>query len=154
MPREIVYKPVEKVKKIFQTSGTYAPPKFMPTYLEWLRRKGERVIQGGSVTVAGTYATYTVPKGYTFFLTNAILGIDDSAVDRINAILLLEGSSGTRKFMSVSAEANTSQHITQNFSPPLELIEGEQILTSFLANALITYSIVGFLVKNSYIPVF
>ncbi len=146
-----VFKPSEKFKQVF-TGGTLEPPKFIPTYYEWLRAKGERLIQGGSATIADTYAVYTVPKGKTLFLTSAILGVDDCAVDRINPILWIDGAGGVRKFMTVSAEANSQETVALSFPIPLQFVEDEQIVLTFLANAFVTYSLTGFLVKNDYIP--
>ncbi|GAI14103.1 unnamed protein product, partial [marine sediment metagenome] len=44
MPKEVVYKPSEELQKIYR-GGTLTPPKFIPTYYEWLSTRGKRIIK-------------------------------------------------------------------------------------------------------------
>lgn len=68
MPRETVYKPIEKTKQIF-TGGGLEPPKFMPSYLEWLFKKGES-IHLVTLTFAAAETIYTVPANKTLYMTS------------------------------------------------------------------------------------
>ena len=82
MPKEVVYKPSEKFQKIY-SGGTLTPPKFMPTFYEWLSRKGEQVVGTKQSFTEGDTCLYTVPVGKTLFLTSAWLSgtCDGAGID-------------------------------------------------------------------------
>jgi hypothetical protein len=68
MPPEVAYKPIEKIKKIYE-GGTIQPPKFMPSFFEFLAEHGQFLIKTAYNTLgSGTTGLYTVPESHTFYI--------------------------------------------------------------------------------------
>jgi len=159
MPSEVVYKPIEKPKSIY-AGGTITPPKFMPSYYEWLSFKSElitkdkRILGGGGSTLI-----YQVPDDYTLFLTNLSLGSRSDgggAGFQVQSWIFL-GDTYTKNrmiglcFVDNVTEVNSN---SLNFDYPLKLLPKTK-LSLFNGSHLDSLaSITGFLVKNSDIPNF
>lgn len=151
MPSEIVYKPVGKIKPIY-AGGTITPPKFMPSYYEWLGENGTQIIKYKSLSAAGSTIVYTVPNNQTFFLTNLALSGDCDGVgtgyviiERDNFVELL-----TLRFPS----AKTTGTQSLNFTIPLKFVSTDALRLIVSSNARGTSTATGFLVSNKDIPVF
>lgn len=68
MGKEVAYKPIEPVKKIYP-GGTLTPPKFIPTYFEYLAINGTPI----AIELNETNKTYNVPEGKILFITSISL---------------------------------------------------------------------------------
>jgi len=151
MPSEVVYKPVEKIKPIY-AGGTITPPKFMPTFYEWLSTKGTWVYL--STSSSGTL--YTVPLDNTFFLVGASVLcrnlVASAEGDRISSLAI---GTGDNSILSAGCTgAKTSNSTSNSWAIPLKVPSGEVITTVTTAGATGNFKIQGFLVKNVTIPTF
>jgi len=145
MPSYKVFKPTEKIEKI-SIDSRLDQAKFMPTFDEWVRSLGERVLQGGSVQVANDYGVYTVATGYSFFLDSVYL--DTNLAAGTQAIIYT--TKGTKKILA----SDGVKFAGLSFPKSIKVEETEQLVLSTLGNGLVQYGIQGFLIKNVNIPVF
>lgn len=158
MVRKTVYKPVQKPKPIF-AGGTLTPPKFVPTYYEWLFKRGQPILKHVST---GTATIYSVPDNSTFYLTNIGLTgwyMTPSSANQGSGLYVLGTEHQTLVYwdlMYANPAAPTTYQIPTrdiNFPFPIPFTSG----TSFRAIGTAqkcTAVIVGFLVKNADIPQF
>ena len=154
MPKETVYKPVESIKPIY-AGGTITPPKFMPTYFEFLFKNAIQIIKN-ITAVTGQNLIYTIPKNYRFYLTYAHVSIYNTSPTGYGSGLIHSGSNSilrtqTGKFVSEPAPNDT---ITANFSYPIVFAEDESIYLNVTTLTSGTAVINGFLVKIGDIPTF
>ena len=77
--QEVAYTPPQEQKTIYE-GGALTPPKFTPTYYEWLVSKSEQVKRIGQISSVGTTTTlFTVPDNFTLFITHLwISAVGDS----------------------------------------------------------------------------
>jgi len=97
------YKPNEKFVKIYEGGGL-APPKFMPSYYEWISARG-KVVNGFKSVTDSTSTLYTVPENKVFFLISiSMMSVNDAAisisnsdfeVDDVPALTIQSGKSAT-----------------------------------------------------------
>lgn len=152
MPKETVYKPVEKPNKIY-TGGTLTPPKFMPDYYEWLSVHGVQVIK--DTVIADTKSTiYTVPNNYVLFISSAFLHAKTSAAGAgADAYLMINN----QKILMLTG-SNTDQAtdvISNSFFPPLIISSKDKFeLFSGAANFFVWGGFTGFLIAIKDLPVF
>lgn len=74
MPSEVVYKPTQKIKKIYE-GGTITPPKFTPTYYEWLFKDGQYINIFLENPASSLTTIYTIPDDYIFYLLSVSVTI-------------------------------------------------------------------------------
>jgi len=116
MPRHVVYKPKEKLKEI---SKVILPPKFMPSFYEWLSVKG-KFITGFKSIENNDIILYTVPANKVFYLTFVSMAAGntgaislptiDFEVDNVPTLTVQSGTAAT-------GVGNTSL----SFVPPIKL---------------------------------
>lgn len=143
---DVAYKPVEKVGNIY-AGGTLTPPKFMPSYYEWLSAKGTQI------THDLASGSYTVPDDMTLFLTNISLSYLATTNTGISYVRTSEFGGG---FIIVACKggSDVASSIVTNYSIPLKIRSGCDISLE-LSQAGTNQSIfVGFLVENADIPAF
>lgn len=75
---DIAYKSSEKQPKIF-TGGALTPPKFSPSFFEWLSVRG-KLISGFKSIENAEEVLYTVPTGKIFFLLGISLASANDAL--------------------------------------------------------------------------
>ena len=144
METYVVPKATGKQIKTYLGGGS-EPPKFMPTFYEWLREQGTQIIQGGSVTLANDYGMYTVPTGYVLFINSIYLDTNLAAAGQ--AIIFLAESSAIKLIALNGARA-----VTIEYPIPLQLPGKKQLVLSTLAAGLVQYGFSGFLIEKSLIP--
>jgi hypothetical protein len=144
MASYVVPKPTAKSVKFYEGGGLQ-PPKYMPTFYEWINQNGKRIIQGGSITVANDYGVYTVPVDYTLFLTSVYLDTNLGAAAQ--AVLFINPIT-SEKIIAL----NGARALSISYQIPIIIEQKKQIILSTLGNGLVQYGITGFLVKNSEIP--
>lgn len=159
MPREVVYKPNEKLKPIY-SGGMLSPPKFMPSYYEWLSKKGKQIIINGQGDSLGSNDWYVVPENETLFITSIFLSaVDDSpGTNTSNIGLRIDDQFIINYVMSTSSVASVQKpHLimTQSFHYPL-IVKAKQTIKSTAMNSGGSFYgyFTGFLVKNRDIPTF
>tara|TARA_Y100000310_G_scaffold232406_1_gene235245 strand:- start:1861 stop:2307 length:447 start_codon:yes stop_codon:yes gene_type:complete len=144
---DVAYKPSEKQLPIY-SGGTITPPKFMPTFVEWLRTKGQRIIK----TKLSVGEIYSVPMGKVLFLTSAWVCSFESGANYNFAYLYLTDA-GVDTILSAQAFPTGTGNNSITFSPPLGIIEGEKLnLARSHATGNVACGFVGFLVSNKNIP--
>lgn len=145
---DIAYKPQEKLKKIY-SGGTLDPPKFMPTFIEWLRTKGLRVIKNKLST--GTI--YEVPEGKVLFITSIFITSLDSLNYGQTYVYLTDENVDTLLVANAFPTGSGNNSIT--FSPPLGILEKEKLIVGRSnASTNATAGFTGFLVAAKDIPNF
>lgn len=148
-----VFKPTEKIKKLNQ-AGTINPPKFMPSFYEWLHANGAYITF--SSDNADTAATYIVPEGYYFFL--CYLNISSYVVNlngnQFVYVTVGDGATAEVIFTQVLTVGNPnaiSKDSTVQFNPPLPIPEKKEIWSE--NNSTKTFiNGYGFLVPKAIIP--
>ncbi len=130
-----VYTPPEKIKAIYG-SGTIEPPKFMPTYYEWLRSQGQDIIKVGEINfITPTTALYTVPSDKVFFLTGIYVSIADGGDGGSEMRLEISGCSlfptVTQLFWYFSDLFVGPFVDYKNFSTPLRFLDGTFTINSW-----------------------
>lgn len=158
MGSEVVYTPAEKVKKIYG-SGTLQPPKFMPTYYEWLKEQGIQISK--SQFYINSYSTvYTVPEGYTLFLQSAMLASSQNVIGAtlglvIGGNLSVSGEAGNSALLYFmwSDVMTVSDVAVGTYPYPLKISEKSSIVVGTVNFSSINQcgraTIQGFLVSNS-----
>lgn len=141
MAQEKVYKPVEKVTKIY-TGGTLQPPKFMPSYYEWLSTKGARII----LSTATTGTLYTVPANHTLYVVTAWATVTHTLAGYARLTI------SPNIMLMCWCPANASESISSNFNIPLKVNGGESITYAEIGSGHAGFT--GFVVNNNDIPVF
>lgn len=140
MGRERVFKTIEDTAKIYQ-GGMMIPPKFLPSYIDWLWGNSQHIIE--SFTTTGVI--YTVPDDFTFFLTSIYVTTGKTGVTvSAGAFTSLNGQ---KNIISVKGWENASASLS--FPNPLKFNSGVVFETYKDAGAVIGAGISGFLVKNS-----
>lgn len=140
-----VYKPIEKFRPIF-AGGTLTPPKFMPTYYEWLSLIGQQVLMCETYLV-GAVITYTVPEGFNLFVTSASVAVADT--DKAELQLRDPAGNFISNIIAVGyASAASSGGSSVSISPKIPIrVESQESLSYNGAKGNISFS--GFLVKKS-----
>ena len=157
MPRKTVYKPIEKIKKIF-IGGGLEPPKFMPSYLEWLFKKGES-IHLVTLTFIAADVIYTVPKDKILYMTSYYL------YGRVSADRLVTFSLWTTNLPQTHYAAQLirfdlwkdqqRERIVMNPSLPLKIQSGAKIIIGVShSDGTCWCGFAGFLIKRKDIPAF
>lgn len=155
MPSEVVYKPSEKLNPIFP-GGTLAPPKFIPTYLEWLFKDAKYMSEtsSGGVISTGTITLYTVPEDFELYVVSCFLECWGTAGDNR---LTLETPDHEVEFLSVvSSVVGTTANISANYPYPI-ILPGKTVVRMVNHHARTTQyamGITGFLIKKKNIPNF
>ena len=152
MPKTTVYKPQDKITKIF-TGGTLEPPKFIPSFYEWLKEHGEDIVKWTDANVT----LYAVPKDYTFFLCTAYVSCVNNAAGGTNTTSLVRFEAGiTNGCQLIAAQVGIADENAINsisFPYPIKIRAGQLIRQYSSGNPHISNSgITGFLIKNSDIP--
>lgn len=166
MPEDIAYKPLEEPSKIYP-GGTLTPPKFLPTYFEWLKAKGIDVRGNAPKNLSSGYATvYTRPTGYTLYLTgyNITATAMDDAMEFGEIILFVADNPVNPKYSIAGIQLDTralqanntmpSGHVARDFTYPIKITEKYITIYSTSAKIAGRVHITGFLVKNADIPIF
>jgi len=163
MMDELALKPTENVKKSFTSLDNLRQQSpFLPTYIEWLWKHGEQIHEYVFIQ-AGTSSTtfYTVPEGYTLFITSANCSLTSLAgisASFLGGLLIYMGMD--LKFLlccpsvvSVGTDTISNQNIS--FTIPFKVISGKRIrgYKSTAATELMA-SFSGFLISNNLIPQF
>lgn|SRR4030043_836121 len=141
------FKPLETPPKIY--AGGITPPKFYPSLYEWLNYKGISIIK----YAIGSAGIYTIPEGYTFFLTNACVSSASYANSNsgMSAYIKIDNAYFLACTASTGVAPSTSS-ANQAFNLTIPLKINERSVISLVQSAACNYSyasIVGFLVKNS-----
>lgn len=152
MPSNVVYKPVGKIKPIY-AGGTITPPKFMPSYYEWLFNNSEQKTFK-SLTYGGTTNLYTVPANHSFFVTSIFISVVNRTLNsQSSGGVFIIGTEEIEWTLPVvnPAGASTYAHRTAliNFTTAIELKSGLIIQASSGTNVTLSTTIVGFLVSNN-----
>ena len=150
MPSEVVYKPIEKTKPIF-AGGTITPPKFTPSYYEWLFKDKQQIIKTGRTT--GDLTIYTVPDGFTLFMVNCYL-TEDTTSNFWCALTYGGGFTPIIEFQAGAQTDNSIFNINYNFIVPVAFQEKTIITVRSQGTPMASGGFVGFLVENSAIPTF
>lgn len=154
MPSDVAYKPVEKFKEIY-AGGTLTPPKFMPSFFDWLYSKGLHIVRSRQTTGS----LYTIPNDYTFFITSVWGSIVADGGSNSTGTLTMVSDDNLNVLMAVklrnsATTGGLSDCMSITYAFPVISKSGDiDILlsgTGFLCYAGLT----GFLVKNSDIPSF
>ena len=154
MPSEIVYKPIEKVKPIY-TGGTLTPPKFMPTYYEWLKNLGQQIIINSGVPIGGFRIIYTVTLNHKFFITNVWLSVSCTDGGHNVGYFTFTPNDADQSLCSVSTYGISNNSNAVNFSIPLKFNEHVVFkIQSTVATNKLTGGFSGFLMKKINIPNF
>ena len=149
---DIAYKPIETVKKIYP-GGQFTPPKFTPTFLEWLYMRGQ--IKSGNFggNFASTWNCYTVPDGYSFFLTSVWATLSGTGADRVRHHTFY-----VDKYYIYTSRIYFSGicvNVLRDFNLPIRINENCSLrFTDYNGNCEYGFGYHGFLVKNSDIPTF
>ena len=147
---EVAYKPLEKVGTIY-TGGTLTPPKFMPSYYEWLSVRGLFVSTGGEATSGGNNDIYTVPHNNTLFITYACACITADAV----GFSFTSVHTDANPIINVKCSTSGSGNLSISPIIPIKINSGEIITVTCGTNKADAYgNFSGFLVKNADIPTF
>ena len=151
MPSEVVYKPSEKINPIY-AGGTITPPKFMPTYYEWLFKNAEIISRGGQGNTNSNLDIYTVPEDSILFITSAFMSLTGLVVDnRCN--LNIKGKSG---FLGLAVKKDLTGATSLNFNPPIRVNSTDIIQWENNTANIVFFRVgfTGFLVKHKNIPNF
>lgn len=156
---DIAYKPLEKINKQIYEGGTFSPPKFMPSYYEWLREQGADINIYKTHSAASEVTLWTIPVGYIFFLTNVCLscGVKDdtggekarlSIQSAANEIIIVE----IFPVEGMGALVPQWTTITQNFVFPFKIYENQSLRLDNPTNGQSSVCVQGFLVPKTSIP--
>lgn len=138
-----VPKPSEKPIKIYQGVGL-TPPKFMPSYYEWLSTIGIWIYR----YVSSTGTIYQVPSDSTFFLVAASVSIINGTLLSREAVI--NADSGDTPMLPAGVFlANASMTNSNSYPIPLKFTSGSIISVGLTAGATGKFAIQGFLVKNT-----
>ena len=150
MASYVVPKPTEKPIKIFQGGGLQ-PPKFMPSYYEWLSIKGQQVFWASNVSA--TFAT--VPADQILFITSAYINIYCVAALTNDASLGIQDATTINNLKEIIrvkyGSADTQVSSSNSFPIPIKVLGTERI-SFFHAGAGGSAGFTGFLVKKSDLP--
>jgi len=152
MPK--AYKPTEKIKQIFM-GGKFTPPKFFPTYNEWLASRGSRILRSGGYTGAlGSNSIYTVPVNKTLYinylwLSSSTLTI---AVGNANIILYIDATAYLLN-LRTNTNYNTTNSMTASCFIKINAGETIKIGVESLSSVISNGGFGGFLVNNQEIPI-
>jgi len=128
------------------------PENFKPTFMEWASDKFEqRIEQAERLNTVGTTTVFTVPEGFTMFLTNASCSVSCNGLGTSGfggAGNLIIANEVCLKAATDDGNASQSQ-FTWNFMMPFKLNSGEtvRLFNNSIRNQTLA-SIVGFLVPN------
>ena len=147
MPSTRVFKPLEKIKPIY-AGGTITPPKFMPTYYEWLSNDATIVIENSRVLSGGSAVVYKVPKDHFLFITAMTI----TGKTGVNEGFCFVGDTDEILLNRIELNANDSEVSTINFSIPLKVNPDIEIVVySSVALLRASGGIFGFLVPKTKI---
>ena len=154
MPTETVYATPEKVGKQY-LGGGLEPPKFMPSFYEWLFSRGEQICFNASGSTLTTYFTLVdIPINCTLYITSvAVSGISTGVGEAwINVRIMDNGTNGY--LISVWNDPSIlSLHKSMIFTIPIKAKSG--IVQCRMTNNIKVFgNLTGFIVKNSDIPSF
>ena len=145
MPDEkIALKPISGYDETLYTPDVEKKD-YTPTWLEWAAQNFQQISRAANQAGTGGATIYTVPTGFTFYLTNvSITGIEGGSSGVITP-------SGSRyELISLKCSANNTATNSSCFSVPLKMNAGETInLIVAGAAANVTADITGFLVRFS-----
>jgi len=149
----VVPKPTENLIKLY--NGSITPPKFMPSYYEYLRLMGEQIVAAGGVGGAGTLqAIYDVPTGYTLYITTAEIAFNTDTATRYGSI-----NTAQMEIMKVTASIAAAgqkavANMSKTFTIPIKVESGDHVYVKKGAgvNEELYGNITGFIIINSLIP--
>lgn len=154
---DIAYRPFSRgiSTPVGASQGTpLIAPQIKPTFYEWLEINGEEVFEVGTVVTNGGSSdnVYTVPKGYTFFLTHCLLS--QYCNGAVGGAGVFQGGLSTYKrgilYIMCNGAINQKSHIQRDFPFPMRFEAGEIIeLGNVSPNNFMSCIIWGFIVKNS-----
>lgn len=146
---EKAYKSSEKLVKIYQ-GGLLIPPKFMPTYYEWLKSKGKTIIRDGSLPT-GSSGLYTVPINKVFFLTSLTITATHNNANDASYKAWIDNTDQEIITLRLRGEPDSGS-LTKEFNMPLRLNQNQRIGLSSGGFGIVTLIIVGFEVDYNEIP--
>lgn len=146
---EVAYKPTEKVKKIYP-GGTFIPPKFTPTYYEWLASKGEVIAKNGSST-SSNFTIYTVPEGKILFIFSANMqlhyGSTTGGASIDFTLLTVSGKYGLLEFIYPTGTGEHHEfNISTTFPIPVKIYPGDTIVLGGGTNQQASATFTGILI--------
>lgn len=151
MVLDVAYKPSEKIKPIY-AGGTLTAPKFMPSLYEWLSSKGLQVIKHGNTT--GTLTLYTVPVGFTLFVSSVWLSQVGTAGGNLRYGKLEVPSDIELISTNIKLESSNSTQAL-SYKIPVKIQENKIIrLLTPSSDTNLRAGFTGFIVKNDDIPYF
>ncbi|GAI20640.1 unnamed protein product [marine sediment metagenome] len=150
------YKPLEKIKKIYK-GGTLIPPKFLPTYYEWLSKGGIQIIKEkhGTFMGGGDVEIYKVPEDSVLFITSAWLNGLTFSVGIVGGRLSLRIKNDRLALIEFYRDDDFPTNQVLSFPIPLR-VEKNQVLdvSNNISDVAYCVGFSGFLVKNQDIPAF
>lgn len=151
MAKNIAFVPTQPYKEVYG-AGTPQPPKYMPTYYEWLFKQGEIIFRAMAVA-GGGYTLYTVPEGHTFFITSITLSANLSVAAAFGVTASIYKSTSIKYLAALYFRAVQTQNMSQSYNFPIICFEKEAIYVYSNDPNLDAFgTFYGFLVKNSVIP--
>jgi len=151
MSKEVVYKPVDNIKTIYP-GGTITPPKYTPSYYEWLRLNGQYI----NCYKDSSGVVYTVPEGFILYITDAYLSASFTVLSvggYGTADLTMPGSSFGVAYLCELEVTAINQAMNQAMSYKFPIMVGEKsninLSQSAGSTAFLFGSIQGFLVPNN-----
>ena len=159
MPKIVVPKPSKQPKQVFLGGGS-EPPKFMPSYYEWLFQKGKS-IHLAVQTVTAAFTIYTVPDDHILYLISYYLQGDL----RTDPLMVVTFSLWTTNLPQTSyaaqlirfslSKVDMSDRVIINCSLPLKIESKEQIqIGASTVDGVAWGGFAGFLVQKKDIPSF
>jgi hypothetical protein len=156
MTSEVVFKPVEKLPKSYQ--GYIEPPKYFPTYIEWLYKNSvKKNFYDFQDAIGGdqTYTELVIPKTDVLFITSVTIGaLFDSLVPIAGLVYLqMQTSKEMLALLEVNNVSNAAVPVvtTKTFNPPLMIKGSETINFVVWENLRGYFDVEGFIVPQSII---
>ncbi len=150
MPKETVYKPSEKLKKIY-SGGTLTPPLFMHTFFEWLSQKAEKIMKNGSLPT-GSSPVYTVPVDHVFFLTGVVIAVDHDHASAGYYSAYIDKTSSIIAYLRLKGLLKHSNQVRE-FVIPIRLEQGQKVgLNNATGRGIMTLIVNGFLIQKDLLP--
>lgn len=153
MPPTVVYKPTETLQPIY-AGGGITPPKFMPTYLEWLFKDAEAIAEtsSGGIVSGGIITFYTVPEGVDFYITSCFLECWGTA--GTNRLTLQTPDNKVEFLTVVSSNVGTTANVSANYSHPIVLPSKTviKLINHHLRATQFAMGMTGFLIEKKAIP--
>jgi len=119
--------------------------KYIKTWTEWSSANRLQALAYGGSSSSGTATIYTIPTGYTFFMTHAWLSIVCTATS--NSAGLLLSQYGFARISGIRGNVTTKPVDARDieFSMPVKMDAGQKVQVDFNGNGSFECSVFGWL---------